>query len=359
MIEGAGPWGTGPYQLVEGFSLSSKRSDRVVLEANPNYWDRTRMPRVKRIVFDNTLSQQEAVELVKTTEGRVDLVSELRPLDTLRVAESPWATVVKNRGNLRTVHGLFNRQKAGSPWHDGRLRQAVNVAIHREDLIRYATRGNGVIIPALLPVASFGYDPALVPYAFDPGKARYLLREAGYPDGLALALIAAEDLEVQATVVSKMLEQAGFRVALQLLDADTFNRQTHFGALEQPPEHQPWDIALLAEFDLFNFPALELYGTTMRGGPHNWGSEQPELRQLHEQVLGTVDRERQHELLRQMERYTHDQALFLFLYNPIGLYAVNKAVEFVPYVNGMLTLVELSVTAQHWSVRKQKATVQE
>ena len=64
----------------------SKRSDRVVLEADPHYWDRTRMPRVKRIVFDNTLSQQEAVELVKTTEGRVDLVSGLRPLDTLRVA---------------------------------------------------------------------------------------------------------------------------------------------------------------------------------------------------------------------------------------------------------------------------------
>jgi peptide/nickel transport system substrate-binding protein len=250
------------------------------------------------------------------------------------------------------VYGLFNMRKAGSPWRDVRLRQAVNVAINREDLIRYAAKGNGVIIPALLPVASFGYDPDLVPYAFDPGQARHLLREAGYPDGLALSLIAAEDLEVQATVVSKMLEQAGFRVALQLLDADTYNRQTHFAALDQPPEHQPWDIALIGQFDLFNFPALEPYGTSMRGGVHNWGSEQPALRQLYEQVLGTVDRERQHGLFRQMERHTRDQAAFLFLYNPIGLYAVNKAVEFVPHVNGMLNLVELSVTEQHWSVRK-------
>src|SRR5262249_37432079 len=108
MLDGAGPWGTGPYQLVEGFSTPSKRSDRMVLEANPHYWDRTRLPRVKRIVFDNTPSQQEAVELVKTTEGRVDLVSELRPLDTLRVAESPFAKVVKNRGSLISVFGLFN-----------------------------------------------------------------------------------------------------------------------------------------------------------------------------------------------------------------------------------------------------------
>ena len=60
-----------------------------------------------------------------------------------------------------------------------------------------------------------------------------------------------------------------------------------------------------------------------------------------------------------MERHTRDQAYFLFLYNPIGLYAVNKAVEFVPHVNTLLGLTEVSVTEQHWSVRKQKASGRE
>src|SRR5919108_1161925 len=133
MLDGAGPWGTGPYKLVEGFSLPDKRSDRVVLEANPDYWDHTRFPRVQRIIFDNTLQPHDAVELVKTGEGRVDLVTELRPLDTLRVAESPFAKVVKNRGSLVPVVGQFNMRKAGSPWADPRLRQAVNFAINRED----------------------------------------------------------------------------------------------------------------------------------------------------------------------------------------------------------------------------------
>src|SRR5215831_17964835 len=99
----AGPWGTGPYKLVEGFSMPTKRSDRVVLEANLDYWNPLRFPRLQRIVFDNTLSQKEAVELVKTSEGRVDLVTELSPLDTLRVAQSAFATVVKNRGSLWAV----------------------------------------------------------------------------------------------------------------------------------------------------------------------------------------------------------------------------------------------------------------
>ena len=50
-----------------------------------------RLPRLHRIVFDNTLSPKEALELVKTGEARVDLVNELRPLETLRVAESRFS----------------------------------------------------------------------------------------------------------------------------------------------------------------------------------------------------------------------------------------------------------------------------
>jgi len=341
---------------VEGFSTPEKRSDRVVLEANTHYWDPTRLPRLQRIIFDNTLSQKEAVELVKTGEGRVDVVSELSPLETLRVAESPFATVVKGRGSLMTVLGLFNMRKTGSPWRDVRLRQAVNYAINREDLIRYATKGNGVIIPALLPVRSFGYDPDLAPYPFDPGKAQHLLREVGYPAGLSLTLLASEDLEIQATVVSKMLEQAGFTVDRKMLDSAAYQRHVLLSELEQPPEQQTWDIALGSWRDTVNFPLFDLYQWLALGGPQDWIGEAPELRQLYEEAARTVDRAHQQKVLRQMERHTHDQAYFLFLYNPIKLYAVNKAVEFVPYVTTTFNLVETSVTAQHWSVRKQKAT---
>jgi peptide/nickel transport system substrate-binding protein len=344
---------------VEGFSTPEKRSDRVVLEANLDYWDPTRLPRLQRIVFDNTLSQKEAVELVKMGEGRVDVVTELSPLETLRVAQSPFAQVVKNRGSLITVLGQFNIRKTGSPWRDVRLRQAVNVAVNREDLIRYATKGNGVIIPALLPVRSFGHDPDLAPYPFDPGKVRHLLRDAGYPEGLLLTLLAPEDLEVQATVVSKMLEQAGFTVDLKMLDSAAYNRQVLLSQLEQPPEQQAWDIALGSWRDTVNFPLFELYHWLALGGPQDWVSEAPELHQLYEEASRTVDRAHQQELLRQMERHTHDQAYFLFLYNPIKLYAVNKAVEFVPYVTTTLNLAETLVTEQHWSVRQKKTAVNE
>jgi len=336
------------------------RSDRVVLEANLDYWDTNRLPRLHRIIFDNTIDQRDAVELVKTVEGRIDVVTDLSPLETLQVAQSTFAKVVKTRGTSVSIFGMFNMRKADSPWRDARLRQAANLAINREDLIRYATKGNGIIIPAMLPAQAFGYDPGLAPYAFAPDQTRALLREAGYPDGLSLTLIAPEALRVQATVVSKMLEQGGFRVDHQVLDPATHGQKTAISHLEQSPEQQTWDIALTSSIaDVVNFPMYTIYHNFAIDGQYDWVLEQPELRQLYDQILGTVDREQQQALSHQMERYTRDQAYFLFLYNPIKLYAVNKAVEFVPYVSTILTLDATGVMAEHWSVRKQGAAVQE
>ena len=164
---------------------------------------------------------------------------------------------------------------------------------------------------------------------------------------------------VLATVIGKMLERVGLAVDLQILDPTTFNRKTIFGYLDQPPEHQPWDIAVVPWFDWASFPPFALYNDLALDGLYDWVTEEPELRQLYAQVLRTVEREQQQALIQQMERYTRDHAYFLFLYNPIQLFAVNNAVEFVPYVTGNLILAETSVTDQHWSVRKQKATVQE
>lgn len=328
-----------------------------MLEANLAYWDPDRFPQLQRIIFDNTLGQKEAVERIKSEESQVDLVTELSPLETLRVAQSSFAKVVKNRGGLVTVFGQFNMLKAESPWRDIRLRQSINLAINRPDLIRYAAKGNGVIIPALVPQRGYGYDSTLEPYPFEPDKARALLREAGYPNGLSLTLIAPEELTVQATVIGKMLEQIGLTVELQILDPVAFNQKTFLSHLDQPAEQQAWDIALTSWLDVSNFPPLQVYHYFALNGPYDWVLEEEELRQLYEQVLRTVKEERQLQLIREMERYTHDQAYFLFLYNPIRLYAVNKAVEFVPYVN-MLNLAETSVTDQHWSLRKQKAAKQ-
>jgi len=306
---------------------------------------------VRRIVFDNTLSQKDAIDLVKSGEGRVDLVTELSPVETLRVAQTASAMVVKSRGSLQTVFGQFNMLKTGGPWRDIRLRQALNHAINRTDLIQYAAKGNGVVVPAVIPAHGFGHDPNLTPYSFDPGKAKELLRQAGYSDGLTVSLIASEGMEAQATVVSSMLQQIGLKVELRILDPVTYNKKTLLSGLDQPAEQQTWDIALTAFRDPLNFPAYLLYHVYALDGYSDWAVEQPALRQLYDEALRTVDTDKQRLIFQQMERHTRDEAYFLFLYNPVQLYAANKAVQFVPYVAN-LNFVETSVTDQHWSVRK-------
>ena len=320
----------------------------MILEANTRYWDKNRAPRLRRIVFENARSQKEAMDLVKSGEGRVDVVTDLSPLETLRVAESPFAMVVKKRGTPASVFGRFNMLKASSPWTDVRLRQAANLAINRADLIQYGANGNGLIIPALVPGIR---DPGIVPYPFDAGRARKLLREAGHPNGLSITLIAPQDLQAQATVVGKMLDQAGFKTMLQTLDATAYSQKTLLSHLDQPVEKQTWDIALTTSFNALNFPLYDLYHWYAIDGPEDWVTEQPELRRLYDETLGTVDPAKQQDLLRRMERHTHEQAYFLFLYNPVRLHAVNRGVKYVPYA-GWTRLAETSVTDQHWSVRR-------
>src|SRR6266851_4032852 len=88
------------------------------------------------------LPMSMAYTLLAARDCPVKRRSRVSALETLQVAESPYAKVVKNRGTLTTVFGFFNMRQGGSPWHDNRLRQAVHLTMNREDLIRYAAKGN-------------------------------------------------------------------------------------------------------------------------------------------------------------------------------------------------------------------------
>ena len=275
----------------------------------------------------------------------------LSPLETLRVAQSSFAKVVKNRKSTVTVFGLLNMRKAESPWQDIRLRRAVNLAINRGDLITYAANGNGVIVPALVPAEGFGHPVDLAPYPFDPDKSRELVRDAGYGAGLPVTLIAPPDLATKATVIGKMLEQVGLRVESQILDANAFNRATILSDANQRGEQERWDIALISNVSWADFPPFDHYETVALDGTRVFAVEQPGLRTLRDRTLRTTDRDRQQGLIREMERHVSEHAYFLFLYQPVDLAAVNKAVEYVPYPT-YLMLVETSVTDQHWSVRR-------
>jgi hypothetical protein len=89
------------------------RSDRVVLEANASHWNTQRGPRLERVIFRNDLSPAEALDLVCTTEGAVDLVTEVAPAHAQTVSASEHAKLVRVDA-MRVLVGVINRDAEGA-----------------------------------------------------------------------------------------------------------------------------------------------------------------------------------------------------------------------------------------------------
>jgi len=90
-----------------GLIESEDRSARLVLEANQSHWNHERGPRLQRVVFRNDLTPAQALELCISTEGEMDIVTEVSPADAARVLNSQYAKLVECDAN-RVLVGILN-----------------------------------------------------------------------------------------------------------------------------------------------------------------------------------------------------------------------------------------------------------
>jgi len=351
----AGPWGTGSFRLVEGSFHFGRPSDRVVLEAFEEYWD-LRYPKVKRVIFDNTLigNRKEAMRLCRETDGAVDIVSYIRPLDTLKVAMSKFAKVVKSR-DASLLHGVFNQRKRGSKWRDIRLRRAVNYAVNRKELWKYGAKGNAYNLGGFIPPGAYGHNANLIPYTYDTDKARSLLADAGYPEGFEVKMITPEAWKLETQIIRRMLERIGLKASFEVLTYPELLRKLFIPILDKPLEEQDWDITIFGYQDRWGRAgATFLSFNFVEESDWRWIEFDPVYEKMWNDITRTPDGEAQEEKMRQMTKHSYDRAYLLFVYSPLTLYAVNKEVNLVPQNCGLLRLKETSVTDNHWSVRGEK-----
>lgn len=299
------------------------------MEANANYWNPERKPKVSQITFDNRMPKAKALDLVCKTEGKVDIVTELTPAEAAKLAKCKYATVTRSDAKTVLV-GVFN-QKAPKPrWTDIRLRKAVNHAVDREAVVKTGAQGYGVVIPTMITPGAFGYNPELKPYAFDPGQARKLMKEAGLQEGATITIVAGGDWKPTVDAITKNLQSVGLKVRSVWADA---------------PKGDEWDLWLIAHFDWSpGFPAgvvhREFFG---KDGAFRMMKEDPAFEQMYATLVATREPAQQEKLIRQMEKYVYDQANVLFLYAPYKLYAASNRVNFVPYKTTMLELAETAL----------------
>jgi ABC-type transport system substrate-binding protein len=232
------------------------------------------------------------------------------------------------------------------------LRKAVNYAINRQELWKYAAKGNAYNLGGYIPPGASGFIQNLQRYSYDTDKARALLTEAGFRDGFGVKIIAPEALKLEAQILSKMLERIGLNVRYEVFNFIEFAGKTYMPALDKPPEEQDWDIALYILYDWYaHTGAIFLTIGFVEEMEMRWIAWDPVFEKMAKLMGKTVDVKAQQEKVRQMVQYVYDRAYNLFIYSPLSLYAVNKEVHFVPQKFQFLRLKETSVTDNHWSLR--------
>lgn len=326
------------------------RSERVVLEANPDHWNVERGPRLERVVFRNELAPAEALDLVCTSEGEVDVVTEVPATQARRVSDSEHAKLVRVDA-MRVLVGVINRDAEGAPLHDVRVRRALNMAVDRDRLIREAFAGYAYPLAGLTPHFAAGVPKGQRPYPHDADAARQLLAEARWPAGRALRLAAPADLAGVARLLADGYTRSlGVEVELMIIQPDQLLAAQH--ALVEKVLPLPFDVLVHAWFDLSaDAPPAVLHREFFHStGAFRAGPPIGELEQLLARFAVTTDPVALGQLTTDIDRFVYEQALGVFLCAPQALYAVNRHVAFGGYA-ATFELAETQVAPQHWSRR--------
>lgn len=198
------PVGSGAWKFV-----SWTDNEKVIVTRNEKYW-RKDMPHLDGIEF--TIIPETNTGLRSVVSGGNDFAHGLSPQQKPVIDRSKSLDSVANPTLFSHIFFLNNGRP---PFNDLRVRQAINIAIDREAFNKATQAGIGEPATTLLPKDHWAYDPSLADvYPYDPERARKLLAEAGYKDGLELQVIGWTDqrsIQRQEVLIEQM-GKAGFRL---------------------------------------------------------------------------------------------------------------------------------------------------
>jgi peptide/nickel transport system substrate-binding protein len=285
------PVGAGPYRFV-----SHTPGVEIVLEAYPEYWRLA--PPIKRITMKSVTEGTTRVAMIKN--GEVDLAMALEGEDAESARRDPRLRLVATRHASLAWIEFADQWDPRSPWHDRRLRLAVNHALDRKALNESACLGHcpptGVIIPRVMDFAL-----PVEPPAYDPQRAKQLLAEAGYPNGLdAGEFVPIPPFFQLSEGVVNSLNAVGIRVRLRPIERAAFNaawREKKLRGLFMAVSGNSGNAASrIAEF-------VHSKGSYAYGG-------YPDIDELFHQQARERDPRRREVLLHRIQRLTVDRVMF-------------------------------------------------
>ncbi len=225
------PIGTGPFKLERW-----NRGEQVILTANEDYWgDR---PYLDEVVFKFVPEDSARVVMLET--GEADAIMRVPPLDVPRLDAHADVEVV-HATSVRVIYIGFNNLR--EPFTDVRVRQALNYAIDKQEIVDVILGGAGEPSTAPIVPAVFGYYEA-GPYEYNPEKAQELLAEAGYPDGFSATLYHPTGRYMMDATIAETVQSYLMDIGI---DAEliTMEWAAYLAHLQEPPETADYDMYML------------------------------------------------------------------------------------------------------------------
>lgn len=310
--------GTGAYSVKEAIPDVS-----ITLEAYSGYWG-GEAP-IKTLNFEQITDETTAVTAFEAGE-----------IDVMSIPSANWAQISESgqyntdsRPSNHVVYLIFNTEAA--PFDNKELRQAIAYAINREDII--AVAADGLADPATSLATSYmlGYTEDHMTYEYDPEKAKELLAEAGYPDGLdigSMKTMSGSYFEKVMQVVQSQLAEIGITSTIEGMDGNSLVEDCITGNFTLADMGQ--NLSLDYDFLKTYFNEEYINGLNMARVSDS------QIQELFEQGASTTDKEERLAIYQEIEDLTQELCAYVPLYNLQTTTAWNKDLNYTPSVTGVL-----------------------
>src|SRR5438093_2359354 len=306
------PNGTGPFKLV-----TWAKNERLVLEANESYWRGS--PKVKTIVVRPIL--EDAARVAALQAGEVDLIA---PIPHVRIAELQKndKLVIKTIAAPRIFHVTIDVRKP--PFDNVKVRQALNYAVDVNAILKSLYFGYGTRLATVVDKGALGYDPSVLPYPFDPKKAKALLAEAGFPNGFETEFDSftgsIADHAKPAEAIVGYLQKVGVKVKQNVFEFAAF------GPRRVQNRTAPLFIYSIGNAYLEPSWVIRWLTQGRLGMPY----KNARLDEMLTRIEATDDRIKRAQQYSDVQKLIKDEAPFIFLFQADAVFGMSNRIDYTP-----------------------------
>jgi len=218
---GEEPIGTGPFMFKEWVP-----NDHWTLVRFDDYFDGP----ATATAITNRIIPEGSARTIALETGEIDVILTVDPVDAANV-EANDELVLESWPSASVEFMAFNTTKKGLD--DVRVRQVITYAMNRQEFVDTIVEGRGEVASSFIAKPLPGWNEEVQPYPQDLEKAKELLAEAGYGDGLDLKMYVSGDVRNRtAQVVQAQLAQIGVNVDINVYEWGAFQDAINAGEHE-------------------------------------------------------------------------------------------------------------------------------